>query len=77
MEYVIGAIIVVALYFYIKNKMDTEKRLKRRYEEALKGTDKKVALDAGRAYFGHLRQGKKLTMHDEQTISNDMAAMNT
>ena len=46
MEYVILILIVVALYYYARNKFNTEKRLKRHYEEALKGTNKKAALDA-------------------------------
>jgi hypothetical protein len=48
--------------------------LKKKYNEALKGTDKKAALDAGREYYSELRRGK-LTIYDEQAIANDLSTM--
>jgi hypothetical protein len=51
-------------------------RLKSEYEDALKGTDKVKALKAGRAYYSALRSGK-LTIYDEQAITNDISTMKT
>lgn len=49
--------------------------LKRRYEGALRGSDKRLALDCGRAYYSALRKKKMLTIYDEQAISNDLTTM--
>jgi hypothetical protein len=50
--------------------------LKQEYDAALKGTSKRAALQAGRAYYSALRKGKMLTIYDEQAITNDLSTMN-
>lgn len=49
--------------------------LKRYYEELLQRTDKRAALDAGRAYYAALRGNHTLTVYDEQAITNDLSTM--
>ncbi len=49
--------------------------LKGHYERLLKGTDRRAALAAGRAYYSALRKGKVLTTYDEQAITNDLSTM--
>jgi FKBP-type peptidyl-prolyl cis-trans isomerase len=50
--------------------------LKRAYDEALAGTDKQEALNAGRTYL-KFRRGGFLTATDEAQIGNDIAVMKT
>lgn len=71
---IIIGIVVIAILAAI-GKQNTVKTLKANYDRALQGTDKKAALDAGRAYYAALRGGKKLTIYDEQAITNDLSAM--
>jgi hypothetical protein len=66
----------IAIWGYI-SKQNKLKQLKENYDNSLKGTDKKVALDAGRAYYSALRKDKKLTIYDEQAITNDLSTMKT
>lgn len=79
MEAIIGlAIIVAIIIVVIKNKNKKIRhleQLKLAYERSLKGNNKKTALDAGRAYYGALRENKILTIYDEQAITNDLSAM--
>lgn len=49
--------------------------LKTRYDQALKGTNRREALQAGRNYYSALRKGKTLTIYDEQAITNDLSTM--
>lgn len=58
-------------------KRNRLKQLKENYDNALKGTDKRVALETGRAYYSALRGDGKLTIYDEQAITNDLSAMKT
>ena len=50
--------------------------LEAEYRKARLSGDKSKALEAGRAYYAHLRQGT-LTIYDEQALSNDLATMAT
>lgn len=72
MEWVIGFIILVIIGAVAK-KNET-KKLRRIYDEALNGADKRAALNAGRAYYQNIRKGK-LTIYDEQAITNDISTM--
>ncbi len=45
------------------------------YEHALNGTDRKDALLKGRIYYSSLRAKNRLTLFDEQTITNDINTM--
>jgi len=72
MEWVIGFIVLVIIGATMKQS--ETKKLKRIYDEALNGSDKKAALNAGRAYHKSVRKGK-LTIYDEQAITNDISAM--
>lgn len=65
---VIAAIFFAAAYHARRTKARIA-ALKRYYEQTLRGTDKRSALDAGRAYYSALRKDKALTMHDEQGYS--------
>lgn len=66
---------IVWLVVWLNKRNNKEIRLLRaNYEAALKGGDKQAALQAGRLYYSRLR-GNKLTIYDEQAISNDLATM--
>lgn len=74
-----GIIIIIAvIVLAVAMAASSRKKLavlKLRYETALRGTDKRIALDCGRAYYAALRKKKQLTIYDEQAISNDLATM--
>lgn len=74
-----GAFILILLIamvaYYIHSSHKRIATLKERYEASLSGTDKRVALDAGRSYYSSLRKGKTLTIYDEQAITNDLSTM--
>lgn len=68
--------VILLVYFIvsdIRNKKELQ-TLKTEYQIALRSGDKQAALIAGRNYYSALRKGK-LTIYDEQAISNDLAAM--
>ena len=67
---------IIALVIYSGNlNAKKQAQTKQRYEQALKGTDKRAALDAARAYYSSVRNGKTLTIYDEQAITNDLTTM--
>lgn len=66
------AIIIMMVVKYLNNKKAD--RIWPEYQDALKSGDKKAALDAGRKYYSALRGGK-LTIYDEQAITNDLLTM--
>jgi len=55
-------------------KQNELSRLKQNYKDALNSYDKAKALQAGRNYYSYLRGGK-LTIYDEQAITNDLMTM--
>ena len=65
----------VGFYFYATARARKLKELKDEYDEALRGADKKRALNAGRAYYAYFRKKAVLTSYDEQAISNDLQSM--
>ena len=71
-----GLLIVGALgiYLFSKDKKEKVDPLKNAYHNALQSGDKKLALEAGRNYYRALRNGR-LTIYDEQAITNDLNAM--
>jgi Tfp pilus assembly protein PilO len=74
--FIVLAIIAIAWsinYAFSNNNNNID--LKEHYEQCLKGTDKRVALNAGRAYHKSLRSNKILTMYDEMAIANDLSTM--
>ena len=78
---IILSIITVAVILSNKKKSEANKlyeeqsqRLQKTYQNALQNGNKKLALEAGRNYFAHLRKGK-LTLEDEQTITNDLSTI--
>jgi hypothetical protein len=75
-EIIIIIVIVGGILAMIYNSYNKNEKLKAEYEEALKGNDKKVALEAGRKYYSSLRGNGKLTIYDEQAITNDLSTMN-
>ena len=72
--FIIIVIIIIAVVINVSNSNKRES-LKSEYENALEGTDKTNALEAGRAYYRFLRKDKKLTIYDEQAITNDLNTM--
>jgi hypothetical protein len=67
--------IIIIVMISASNSQKKIAALKLRYEESLKGNDKKSALNAGRAYYSALRKDKNLTIYDEQAITNDLSTM--
>lgn len=59
----------------VKQKEKLSSGLKFTYNEALKGNDKRYALECGRRYYASLRPLGELTIYDETAITNDLAAM--
>jgi hypothetical protein len=72
MGYFIAFIVIIVLAAI--GKIGMQKQLKKQYDEALLGTDKRKALETGRKYYSALRNGK-LTQYDEQAIANDISTM--
>ena len=78
-----GWVIVLAIFLgimYYRNKQAEERaeyleQLQNQYHAALRGTDKRDALNAGRMYYSALRKDGNLTLFDEQAITNDLASM--
>jgi hypothetical protein len=70
---VLGILLVISIIRYVNQKKLTD-RLWQEYVTALRGNDIGAALNAGRAYYTALRRGRP-TLHDEQTISNDLKTM--
>lgn len=73
-------IIVIAIVLALQSSSNEAKKLedlKLKYDKALKGTNKRIALEAGRNYYSALRKGKELTIYDEQAITNDLSTMST
>lgn len=66
--------VIGGVYTVIQNQKKQAK-LKQEYDEALRGTDKARALAAGRAYYASIRPDRKLTMYDEQALTNDLNTM--
>jgi hypothetical protein len=80
LDYMITAIILgvfAAIILIAVNVMTSRNKakLKEQYQQALKGSNKGRALQAGRAYYAAIRDGGKLTVYDEQAINNDLATM--
>lgn len=67
--------IIAAIAASSEAKSDELKKLKEKYDSDLSGPNKREALNSGRAYYGHLRKGKGLTIYDEQAIANDISTM--
>jgi hypothetical protein len=71
---IIAAIIAVVI-LNRKEKARRLEQLRQAYAQSLKGNSKRLALEAGRAYYCALRKDKVLTMYDEQAITNDLSTM--
>ena len=56
-----------------KSSKEKVSNLKINYDNALSGTSRASALEAGREYYRSLRQFGDLTIYDEQAISNDIS----
>ena len=76
MEILLGIAVVIGIIYYFVNAGNTEQRKKlwTAYHLAIKSGDKRDALIAGRAYYTKKRGGKP-TIHDEQSIANDLSTM--
>ena len=76
MGVVIFLVVVVVVAVVVLNSLKKQK-LKDQYQEALRGTDKVRALEAGRAYYASLRKDGRLTTYDETALNNDINTMRT
>ena len=77
-------VIIVLVSFFYKNDGNYEKeekeketlaKLKTRYLESLRGSDKAKAQKYGRDYYSYLRNSRNLSPADEQIIAKDLANM--
>ena len=76
-------IILFLLYNFFLKKVDNQNRkiakerltLKIKYDEALKGSDKRYALECGRLYYASMRKDGRLSVYDETALTNDLATM--
>lgn len=75
-------IIVVSLFYKNDDNYEKEEKekktiakLKARYHDALKGSDKELALKYGRDYYAYVNNSRKLSREDEQSIAQDLASM--
>lgn len=67
---------IVLVIYNMKKEIRQLPQLKQNYEEALRGVNKRAALNAGRAYYSALRGGK-ISIYDETAMGNDLAAMSS
>lgn len=76
MEFIIFIIVVIVIVsvFNGNKRKKQEAHLLADYQDALQSGDRNRALQAGRSYYGFLRKGK-LTIYDEQAITNDLSTM--
>ena len=70
-----GLLIIIFVAVGVINRTDTIKQLKDKYDEALRGTDKDAAWEAGAAYYKYLRGNNELTVEDELAIFNDISSV--
>lgn len=69
------ATIIIGVIAYFVAYRGRVARLKAEYDWALACMDKKKALEAGRLYHAALRRKGRLTIFDEQAITNDLHAI--
>ncbi|PSL42804.1 hypothetical protein CLV51_11020 [Chitinophaga niastensis] len=71
----LGILAYLAIHYYEKQNKGRKKaaEIKIKYDEALRGNGKAEALRLGREYYSAIRG--KLTIYDEQAITNDLSAM--
>lgn len=74
---IITLIVGYLLLYFLKHR--TIKKYYSEYQKALYSGDRVNALNLGRRYYARVRGGVfgsgKLTIYDEQAISNDLAIM--
>lgn len=71
----ITLLVIVGIIIAVSNSNSKKrKELWSAYQRALASGDKRAALEAGRAYYSRLRGGK-LTIYDEQALTNDLSTM--
>lgn len=71
---------ILGLFLYNREKSKYEtlirkKQIESDYKEAIKGSDKVEALKLGREYYASLREDGRVTIYDEQAITNDINSM--
>lgn len=72
---VVILIITFIVYENSNKKSAYQLKLWNDYQEALKSGDKAKVLNAGRIYYSSLRAGGRLTIYDEQALTNDLNVM--
>jgi hypothetical protein len=70
----VGLLLIILIATGNLNRTDKLKQLKEKYDAALQGEDRELAIEAGRAYYRFLR-GSELTIEDEQAILRDISSM--
>lgn len=71
---IVVAFVVVVTWYIISKELKTWK-LRKVYLQALKGTDKKAAIEAGRAWCIASRKYKMVTDWDEKMIAEAVSKM--
>ena len=71
----VGILIITFVAVGVINRTDTLKQLKDKYDEALRGSDKDEAWEAGSAYYRSLRGDNELTVDDELTIFKEISSV--
>lgn len=75
-EVILALIAFITIIIWVRHSKAHVSRLKEDYETALQNGNKREALEKGRAYYRSLRFFGRLTIYDEQAITNDVNAMN-
>jgi hypothetical protein len=71
----LGLLIIIFVAVGAINRNDTLKQLKDRYDQALQGTDKDEAWEAGSAYYRCLHGNNELTVDDELAIFKEISSI--
>jgi len=69
-----GLLLIIFIAVANLNRSDKLKQLKEKYEAALQGEDRELAIEAGKEYYRFLR-GSDLTIEDERAILKDISSM--
>lgn len=70
----LGLLLIILISVGTLNRSDKLKQLKQKYEDALQGSNRGQAIEAGKEYYRYLR-GTELTIEDERAILKDVSSM--
>lgn len=75
----LGVLFILAIIYLIRGVNKNKKRIrqaKQQYDQAIQEGGRAKALQLGRLYYSMLRGGR-LTIYDEQAITNDLSTINS